>query len=700
MELAELQKLARLIRYYILLQTYSAQSGHTTSALSAVELATALFFKYFRADLENNSPLPPLNLRGGGGALNDRFILSKGHASPLFYALYTAAGKITEKELAAYRTFDSVLEGHLSVRFPYTEGLTGSLGQGLSMGVGEALALRARISNTNSPQPSLTKGGSNENISPLIKRGLRGVNVPFVYVLLGDGEMAEGQNWEAIQYAAFKKLNNLIAIVDVNRLSQSQATMVGHDVQVYARRVASFGWRTYVVEDGHDLEIIDKAFEMAIAQSKPYPDPLLAKEREPGPAMIIAKTIKGKGVPFWEDKNGWHSKPVPKDKFEEAVKGLGEIDKSMRGVIQKPVLSLYYTNSPQPSLTKGGSILPLQKRELEGVASYTNHQPNEKVATKKAFGNALERLGSIYPDLVVLDGDVKNSLHTDQFEKAYPARFFQCYIAEQNMVSVAWGMSNLGLKPFITSFGCFLTRAHDQFRLAALSEATLYINGSYAGVSLGKDGPSQMGLEDMGMVRAWPNSILLYPSDAISTEKLVEAMFTQKGIVYIKTTREPTPIIYKPDEAFPIAGSKVFYNAPQPPLKLRGGEGELLDGDVITVVAAGITVFEAIKAAEQLKQDGIAVRVIDCYSIKPIDVETLRKAASETQAIITVEDHYAVGGLGDAVLEALADTHHVSVHKLAVNKIPRSGTPEELLAYEEIDAKAIVKKVKEILALH
>lgn len=615
MDKAALENLSRLIRYYILVQTQAAQSGHTTSSLSAVELATVLFFNHLRYDLER--PANPVN---------DRFILSKGHASPLFYALYGAAGKLTEKELKKYRSLESTLEGHPSLRFPYTEALTGSLGQGLSFGVGTALALRMQYKNP-----------------------------PMVYTLLGDGEMAEGQVWEAIQYAAFRKVHNLVGIIDVNRLSQSEQTMLGHEVYSYEERVASFGWRTYVVENGHDVVEIDATLEKAVRESR----------RDGPPAMIIAKTTKGKGVSFWEDKNGWHSKVVPKDDFEVALKDLGDVDKTLRGEVAKPE----------------------EQEQLSVVASFTaapmmTYAADEKVATKQAFGNAIERLGSASPQLVVLDGDMKNSTHTDQFEKKYPDRFFQVYIAEQNLVSIAWGMSRRGLKPLVCTFACFLTRAHDQFRLAALSNVNMLVCGAYAGVSLGKDGPSQMALEDMGMIRPYLGSTVLYPSDAYMTEKLVEEMLKREGLVYIKTTREPTPVIYNAQDTFPIGGSKTLLAS---------------ENDEVTVVAAGITVFESLKAAKMLKEHGITVRVVDAYSIKPIDTETLVKAAAETKAIVTVEDHYVVGGLGDAVLEALAEELHPPIYKMGVTKTPRSGSPEELLKFVEIDAESIVKKVKSLL---
>ncbi|HCS79419.1 TPA: transketolase [Patescibacteria group bacterium] len=678
----QLASLAKLLRYYILTMTTAAGSGHPTSSLSAVELMTVLFFNYFRFDLDN---LENPN--------NDRLIFSKGHATPLFYSLYAVAGKITEQELLRYRKFDSNLQGHPMPDFPYTEVPTGSLGQGLSVGVGEALALRFH----NSPL------SANTDSSPsYLKRGLGSVTIPNVFVLLGDGEMTEGSVWEAIQYAGFQKLDNLVALLDVNRLGQSDETMVGSDIEKYRKRVESFGWQVIIITDGHNLELIDEAFAKL---SKPHPSPLpetrfaarrassgqaLTKERELKPTMIIAKTIKGKGFSEWEDKNGFHSKPLPQEKLELALKELGLVDKSIRGTVQKPPSHpdrgdnrVEGSNSPAADVQDSSTALGM---------TYTIAQP---VPTKKAFGNAIERLGKFYPKMMVLDGDIKNSLHTDQFAKSYPNQFLQMYIAEQNMVGVASGLAQRGFKPVVTTFACFMTRAHDQIRMAALGGLTIIFNGSYAGVSLGKDGPSQMGLDDLGLFRSLLNSTVLYPADGVATEKLFEKMLGLTGIVYLRTTREPTPILYSETGEFAVGGSKVFdsiHNSPNSPSYLKRGLGG------VTLVAAGITVHEALKAQKELEKLGIGVTVIDCYSIKPIDTQTLQKAAAESQAIITVEDHYAQGGLGDAVLEALAEIAHPPIYKLAVTKLPRSGRPEELLDYEGISATKIVEKVKSIIS--
>ncbi len=606
-----LEKLAKLIRYYILKMTHAAGSGHPTSCFSAVELATMLYFKYLHYDLDN--PDNPTN---------DRVIFSKGHASALFYSLYAAGGKLTEEELMQYRTFDSPLEGHPTSRFPFTEAATGSLGQGLSVGAGEAWA-----------------------------------GVPHVYVLLGDGELAEGSVWEAVNWASFHKLDNLIAICDINRLGQSEATMWQHDVDRYRRRFEGFGWATIVI-DGHNFSEIDAAYQKALIHKGT-------------PVAILAKTIKGKGISYWEDKEGWHNKMLPKEELDKALAELGA-DKSIKGLVQKPIAAEVARPNQVPPGGTNLSALP--------AATY---DPQTPIATKKAFGNALERLGALYPQLMVLDGDVANSTHTDQFAKAYPNRFIQMYIAEQNMVGVATGLARRGFLPFVSTFACFLTRAHDQIRMAPLSGVTICFNGAYGGVSMGKDGPSQMGLEDIALFRSIIGSTVLYPSDPYQTEKLVEEMLQTHGIVYIRTTREPTPVIYTKDDTFAIGGSKAF---DQP-------------NAMVTVVAAGITVHEARKAQKQLEKEGIGVRVIDCYSVKPIDTETLKKAASETKTIIVVEDHYPEGGLGDAVKSALFDSGNqpIKLIHLSVSKLPRSGTPEELLAFEEIDARHIMESVKHIL---
>ncbi len=605
----QLEKIAKLIRYLSLVSTTEAGSGHPTSSLSAADLMTALLFGgFFRFDV--GQP---------GHPNNDRLIFSKGHASPLFYSLWAAAGKVTEEEMMTMRKFGSPLEGHPTVAFPYTEASTGSLGQGLAIGVG--MALNARL------------------IDKLPCR---------TYVLLGDSEMAEGSQYESMAIAAHYALDNLTGILDVNRLGQRGETMYGHDLASYERKISSFGWATFVI-DGHSMDEILGAYEEALA----------VRGR---PAMIIARTIKGKGVSFIEDRNGWHGKALKKEELARALEELGTVDRSVRGDIRKPEDLRPEERAP---------------REAAGV-SYTGDKP---VATRRAYGNALVRIFPAVPDMVVLDAEVSNSTYSEIFRAAYPDRFFEMYIAEQNMVGAALGLSRRGKIPFVSTFAAFLTRAFDQIRMSQYSDANIKFCGSHSGVSIGEDGSSQMGLEDIAMFRTLLNSVVLYPSDAVSTERLVEAAARHKGIVYIRTTRQETPVLYEEREEFPLGGSKV----------LRSGED-----DAITVVAAGITLHEALAAHEELKKEGISVRVIDLYSIKPMDGSTLRQAARTTRAIVTVEDHFAEGGMGEAVRSEMADVD-VPVHSLSVRKMPKSGKPHELLEYEEISRSAIINKVKELL---
>ncbi|MGE5300889.1 MAG: transketolase [Acidobacteriota bacterium] len=605
----KLRKLAKLIRYYILVSTTEAGSGHPTSSLSATDLMTCLLFGgVFRFDPDQ--PEHPNN---------DRLIFSKGHASPLLYSLWAAAGKVSEEELMTLRKFGSPLEGHSTPAFRYAEAATGSLGQGLPIGLG--MALNARYID----------------------------KLPYrTYVLLGDSEMAEGSQFEALQLGAHYKLDNLVGIVDVNRLGQRGETMYGHDLDAYAKRVSAFGWETITV-DGHDIDAVLEAFDRSL-------------KVEGRPVMILAKTVKGKGVSFIEDKNGWHGKPLNKEQLSQALAELGEVDRSARGEIRSP------------------DNLRVQKQQSQQPQKllYLTDKP---VATRKAYGNALARLHSKFPDMVVLDAEVSNSTHSDVFKERYPERFFEMYIAEQNMAGAALGLACRGKQPFVSTFAAFLTRAFDQIRMSQYSEANIKFAGSHAGVSIGEDGPSQMGLEDIAMFRTLLNSVVLYPSDAISTEKIVEEAAKHKGIVYIRTTRQDTPILYKANEEFPVGGSKV----------LRQSEK-----DVVTVIAAGITLHEAIAAYEELKKEGIFIRVIDLYSVKPADKETLRKAANVSQAFVTVEDHFAEGGIGETVRTLMADID-VPVHSLAVRKMPKSGKPGELLDYEEISKGAIINKVRELL---
>lgn len=608
-DIKKLEELARLIRYYILLSTTEAGSGHATSSLSAGELMTGLFFGgIFRFDIENP-----------GNPNNDRLIFSKGHASPLLYALYGAAGVLKEHELKTLRKFGSPLEGHPTTAFPYTEAATGSLGQGLSIGVG--MALNAKYID----------------------------KLPYrTYVLLGDSEMTEGSQWEALQIAAYYKLDNLVGVLDVNRLGQRGETMYGHDLKEYEKRIGSFGWKTIVI-DGHSFKEILQAYTEAF-------------RGEGKPVMIIAKTLKGKGVSFLEDQEGWHGKALKLEEFQQALSELGEVDRFLRGDIRKPENDFPEAKDPKPA----------------GALAYSTQQ---QLATRKAYGNALVRIFQEFPDIVVLDGEVSNSTFAETFKKAYPERFFEMYIAEQNMTGVALGLSRRGKIPFVSTFAAFFTRAFDQIRMSQYSDANIKFVGSHAGVSIGEDGPSQMGLEDIAMFRTLRESVVLYPCDAVSTEKLVEEAARHKGNVYIRTTRKDTPLIYDVHEGFPIGGSKTLRESPS---------------DLVTVITAGITVFEALAAYEELQKEGIPIRVIDLYSIKPLDGEALQKAVRETKAIITVEDHYPEGGIGEAVASALAPGPS-PVHVLAVRKMPKSGKPEELLDYEEISKDSIIKKVKEVI---
>ena len=651
----DLQKLAKLVRYYSLFSTTQAGSGHPSSSLSSADLMTVLFFKYLRFDLAN-----PDNPN------NDRVIFSKGHASPLFYALYTAAGAISKDELATMRQFTSVLEGHPTPRFRYTEAATGSLGQGLSVGVGMALAQKQVFSMQY--LVSSTQKKSEKNILNT-KYKILDTN-PCVYVLLGDGEMAEGSVWEAIAIGAHYKLSNLVGILDVNRLAQSDATMYGHDVDTYEKRISAFGWNTIVI-DGHNLEEIDSAFQNTTNYKQ---------QTANAPTMIIAKTIKGKGVSFIEDKDGWHGKALKSEEFEKAVAEIGEIDLSMKGKIQKP--------ESGNSVQRRASSVQKESESRNYTLAASRYTLGDIVATRQAYGQALAKFGAVYPNVVALDADVKNSTFSELFKKAYPDRFFDMYIAEQNMVGASIGFARLGFIPFVSTFAAFFTRAYDQIRMSALSNGNIKLVGSHAGVSIGEDGASQMGLEDFAMFRAVCGSVVLHPADAVATEKLVEQMIAHKGLVYMRTSRPATPVIYSETETFAIGGSKVHKSKS---VQRRASR------DALVIIATGVTVHEALKAQEQLKIQGIAVDVIDCYSIKPIDGKTLVKAAQESRALIIVEDHWEQGGLGDAVRSVFDGQTPPPIYHLSVSKMPRSGKPEELLAYEGIDAKNIIKKIKSLL---
>jgi transketolase len=568
----------------------------------------ALFFGHMRYDAKNPHYYN-----------NDRFILSKGHAAPLLYAAWAETGLFPAEDLLKLRQLGTDLEGHPTPRLPFADVATGSLGQGLSVGVGMALCAR---------------------LDKLDHR---------TYVLLGDGEIAEGSIWEAASLAGINQLNNLIAIVDVNRLGQSQATPFGHNLDIYKRRFESFGWRTEEI-DGHDIDEILEVLAAVGLGSQPL--------------VILAKTLKGAGISFIQDKDGWHGKPLSKEEAERAIAELQPTAKSGIGVaIPAP------TQLPEPKNEAPASYPPL------------TYKVGDSVATREAFGNALLRMGGVDQRIVAMDGDTKNSTYSEKFYKKFPERFAECFIAEQNMVGVATGYSTRGKVPFASTFACFLTRAFDQIRVAGVSMANLKLAGSHVGVSIGEDGPSQMGLEDLAMMRAIAGSTVLYPSDAVSAEKLMEQMALKKGICFLRTSRPKTAVLYNNEEEFPIGGAKILR---------QGG------ADKVTVVAAGVTLYEALKAADALKNEGIGITVVDAYSIKPLGKDVIKGAAQKTNnAVVTVEDHYAEGGLGDAVAGELS-SEGVKVHKLAVRELPRSGKPDELLAKYGIDSHAIIQKVKSL----
>ena len=608
-----IQTVANHLRKHSLTSTTEAGSGHPSSCCSCAELISTLFFRFLRYEVDNP-----------GNPLNDRFVLSKGHAAPILWAAWAEAGAFPVEKLLTLRKFDSDLEGHPTPRNAWTQVATGSLGQGLSVGVG--MALGARINQTGNR----------------------------IFVLMGDGETAEGSVWEAAALAAHSDLDNLVAIVDVNRLGQSQATMYGHDVESYRKRFASFEWHTQVI-DGHSVEETLAALEAAVTV-------------QGQPSVIIARTLKGKGVSFMEDKEGWHGVPVPAgEKLERALQDIGEDSE-----LEEP-----FQLTPPDGNGDGSFPAAAQQAALEAP----HYSPDDLVATRQAYGAALAKLGTANPAVVALDGDTKNSTYSNKFLAEYPDRFVECFIAEQNMVGAAVGLGAMGKIPFASTFACFLTRAYDQIRMAAISQANIKLCGSHAGISIGQDGPSQMALEDLAMMRAIAGSTVFYPSDAVCAERLVALAAQTPGIVYIRSSRPKTPILYSNDEDFQVGGSKVLKSS---------------DKDRATLVAAGVTLHEALKASLELESQGLAVRVIDLYSIKPIDEETLLQAARETQLLITVEDHYSDGGLGDAVLGALA-SQPCRLHKIAVESLPRSGESAQLMDAFGLSAKSIVKKVKELV---
>jgi transketolase len=603
------RELAAQLRVDSIRSSSAAGSGHPTSSLSAADLMAVLMSKYLRYDFD--APDDPRN---------DHLIFSKGHASPLLYAMYKAAGAITEDEMLSFREFGSRVEGHPTPVLPWVDVATGSLGQGLPISVGVALA------------------------------GKRFDRLPFrVWCLCGDSEMAEGSMWEAFESAGFNELDNLVAILDVNRLGQTGPTMHQWDLDAYRQRAEAFGWRAITV-DGHDVTAIDEALAEAVATTG-------------RPTVVIAKTQKGYGVSAVADQPGKHGKAV--DDEEASIAELGG-PRDIRVDVPKPEIS------GEPHVFEAGEL------------TLPSYEPGTKEATRKAFGDALVALGKADGKVIAIDGEVGNSTYTELFAKEIPERFVQSYIAEQQMIANAVGAQVRGWKPFAATFAAFLARAYDFVRMASVSRANLALAGSHAGVSIGEDGPSQMALEDLAALRAVHGSTVLYPSDANATAALVPMMAEREGIVFMRTTREKTPILYEPGDEFRIGGSRVVRRS---------------DDDAVTLIGAGITLHEALKAADELAADGINARVVDLYSVKPVDADTVRVAGRETGAIVTVEDHWPEGGLGDAVLDVLADEQpHPRVTKLAVRDMPGSGTPAELLHAAGIDADCIAAAARDLVS--
>jgi transketolase len=603
----QLHELAQQLRVDSVRAAAAANSGHPTSSMSAAELMAVLYAKYLRYDF--SAPDNPAN---------DHVVFSKGHASPLLYALYKGVGAIEDEELLSFRKFGSRMEGHPTPTLPWVDVATGSLGQGLPIAVGIALA-GARLESANFR----------------------------VWTLCGDSELAEGSMWEAFEHAGYNRLGNLIAIVDVNRLGQRGPTMHEWDTSSLAARANACGLDVQEI-DGHDVAAIDAAYARALESDRP--------------AAIFARTKKGAGVAAVEDKENAHGKPLTDP--EEAIRELGG-ERSLRIAVQPPAEA---------------TAVDLPKVEVERPS----YKLGEKVATRAAYGDALTWLGGIDERVVALDGEVGNSTYAERFAAKHPERFFEMYIAEQQMVAAAVGLQVRGWKPFASTFGAFLTRAYDFVRMAAISEADLKLCGSHVGVSIGEDGPSQMALEDIASLRAVLGSVVLYPCDANQTVQLLDAMREHRGISYLRTTRGATPTLYEPGETFEIGGSRTVRSS---------------DDDAVTLIGAGITLHECLSAADSLAERGIAARVIDLYSIKPVDADTLLAAAAETRALVTVEDHWPEGGIGETVAGALAGSDTATpLFRLAVSGRPGSGPPTSLLAAAGIDAAHIVSAAEQALA--
>jgi transketolase len=603
---------AKRLSILSMMSTTAAGSGHPTSCMSAAELVAGTFFYAMKFDPKNaNSPDA------------DRFVLSKGHAAPVLYAAFAEAGVFPESRVMTLRQFSSELEGHPTPRIPGVDAATGSLGQGLSVGLGLAIGAHMDKSPTR------------------------------VYVLLGDGEMAEGQVWEAAAVAGHYKMENLTAIADVNALGQSEPTMYQHNMEVYRKKFEAEGWAAEVI-DGHDVAAVLAALDRA-------------KATKGKPQAILARTIKGHGVSFIEGKQHWHGKAIPKDQLDAAIKEIGS-----------PI-----SIPPDPGKSYARASLP-KPPDFPAPAA-PDYDPSKPVATREAYGFALKRLGAVNPHIVAVSGDVKNSTFSEVFQEAYSDRFVQGYIAEQNLISVGVGLAARGKVPFLDTFACFLARGYDQVRMAAISRSNINLCGSHAGISIGEDGPSQMALEDLAIFRAIHGSAVLYPSDAVSAERLTETMARRPGINYMRTSRPKTAILYGKDEKFPVPGFKVVRQSAQ---------------DQCTVIGAGITLHEALKAADELKAQGAAIRVVDLYCVKPIDGAALAKELAATRGkLVTVEDHWVEGGIGEAVVGALAEAGSAPAkfRLIAVRDIPHSGKPEELIDAFGISAKHIAEAVRAIV---
>lgn len=609
------------MRKWSIIMPSQAGSGHPTTCLSAADIVAVLFFYAMRFNPDNfHNPN------------NDRFILSKGHASALLYAAWKEVGVLTQDDLLSYRRLDSVLEGHPTFRFDHTEAATGSLGIGLSIGIG--MAINARID----------------------KRDYR------TYVLMGDSEIAEGSVWEAASVAAHYELDNVIAILDCNRLGQSSQTMQGHNINRYVQMFGAFGWKTFVV-DGHDIAELMHIFDQA-------------RQVKGQPSIVIAKTLKGFGIESVENKEGFHGKPFPPEELDDV---LARLEKRF-----SKAASYRAAEQWEPQLSDEQERMVHLAPEKTTLAAST-YKKTDSIATRKAYGQALAALGDVNDAVVALDAEVKNSTYAELFEAKHPERFVQSFIAEQNMVSMAVGLALRGKLAYASTFGAFFTRAHDQIRMAAIGQSNIKLVGSHCGVSIGEDGPSQMALEDIGMMRALVDSVVLYPSDAVSTYKLVQEMARyNKGISYLRTTRGAMPVLYDNDEEFVIGGCKVLKES---------------EHDRVCVVGAGVTLYEALKAYDELllADEQVRICVVDLYSVKPLDIQTLTRVghASDNKMIV-VEDHYREGGIGEAIAAALCCVS-IKIYSLAVSGLPRSGKPQELLAYHEIDSHAIIKKVREIV---